>query len=107
LVYIACAAAASAGVICGGVATMLAFGLGTAPMPLLIGLAGKAVLRGNPLRLRRQKMSAKRHSGQFLHFNILMIWTHGDLRLTNAFVPGGHRHPWSNSSKSFLLSLLP
>jgi hypothetical protein len=53
LVYIACVAAASAGGIGGGVATMLAFGLGTAPMLLSIGFAGEAVRWGNPLRLRR------------------------------------------------------
>ena len=32
---------------------MLAFGLGTAPMLLTIGFAGKAVRWGNPLHLRR------------------------------------------------------
>ncbi|MGA2176904.1 MAG: sulfite exporter TauE/SafE family protein [Verrucomicrobiota bacterium] len=53
LVYIACAAAAAAGSVTGGVATMLAFGLGTAPMLLSIGLAGRAVRWTNPLRLRR------------------------------------------------------
>jgi hypothetical protein len=53
LVYIACAAAAGAGSISGGVAAMLAFGLGTAPMLLAIGLAGKAVRWSHPLRLRR------------------------------------------------------
>ena len=53
LVYIACAAAAGTGGIGGGVETMLAFGLGTAPMLLSIGLAGKAVRWSNPLRLRR------------------------------------------------------
>jgi sulfite exporter TauE/SafE len=53
LVYIACAAAAVAGGIGGGVATMLVFGLGTAPMLLSIGLVGKAVRWSNPLRLRR------------------------------------------------------
>ena len=41
LVYVACAAAAAAGSLNGGVGVMLAFGLGTAPMLLSIGLAGK------------------------------------------------------------------
>lgn len=53
LVYIACAAAAAAGGVRGGVATMLAFGLGTAPMMLSMGLAGRAFRWGNPLRWRR------------------------------------------------------
>jgi sulfite exporter TauE/SafE len=53
LVYIACAAAATAGGVAGGVAAMLAFGLGTAPMTLSIGLAGKAFRWGHPLLLRR------------------------------------------------------
>jgi hypothetical protein len=53
LVYIACAAAAATGNVCGGVGAMLAFGLGTTPMLLSIGLAGKAVRWSNPLRLRK------------------------------------------------------
>jgi hypothetical protein len=53
LVYIACAAAAAAGSVSAGVATMLAFGLGTAPMLLSIGLLGKAIRWGNPMYLRR------------------------------------------------------
>ena len=53
LVYVACAAAATAGSVRASVASMLAFGVGTAPMMLSIGLAGKALLRGNPLRLQR------------------------------------------------------
>jgi hypothetical protein len=53
LVYIACAAAATAGGVTGGVAAMLAFGLGTAPMTLSIGFAGKAIRWGNPLLMRK------------------------------------------------------
>lgn len=53
LVYIACAAAATTGTLSGGILTMLAFGLETAPMLLSIGLAGKALRWNNPLRLRR------------------------------------------------------
>ncbi len=53
LVYIACAAAAADGSFSGGVGTMLAFGLGTAPMLLSIEFAGRAVHWRNPLRLRR------------------------------------------------------
>lgn len=53
MAYVACAAAAVAGGIPGGVATMLAFGLGTLPMLLSIALAGKAFAWGNPLRLHR------------------------------------------------------
>jgi sulfite exporter TauE/SafE len=53
LVYIGCAAAAAAGTVSGGVATMLAFGLGTAPMLLSIGLAGRAFRWSNPPHLRR------------------------------------------------------
>lgn len=53
LVYIACAAAATTAGIGGGIATMLAFGLGTAPMMLSVGLAGRVIRWGRPLRLRR------------------------------------------------------
>lgn len=53
LVYIACAAAATAGSIAGGAATMLAFGLGTAPMMFSVGLAGKVIRWSRPLGLRR------------------------------------------------------
>jgi hypothetical protein len=57
LVYMACAAAAAAGGVTGGVATMLAFGLGTAPMLLAMGLAGRAVRWSNPLALRRMVLA--------------------------------------------------
>lgn len=53
LVYVACAAAATAGSVGGGIVTMLVFGLGTAPMLLTIGLGGKMFRWGNPLGLRR------------------------------------------------------
>jgi sulfite exporter TauE/SafE len=53
LVYIACAAAAATGGVGGGIATMMAFGLGTAPMMLAVGLAGRVMGRGHPLGLRR------------------------------------------------------
>lgn len=53
LVYVACTVAATAGSVGGGVATMLAFGLGTAPMLLTMTFAGKVFRWGNPLGLRR------------------------------------------------------
>lgn len=53
MVYIACAAAAASGGIKTGAAAMLAFGLGTAPTMLSIGLLGKLVRWNNPLLLRR------------------------------------------------------
>ncbi len=53
LVYIACATAAAAGTVAASIATMLAFGLGTAPMLLSLGLAGKVISWGHPLGLRR------------------------------------------------------
>lgn len=53
LVYVACANAVAAGGFLGGVESMLAFGLGTVPMMLGIGLAGK-LLQMN-LRLRFQR----------------------------------------------------
>jgi len=53
LVYVACAAAATAGGVAGGMATMLAFGLGTAPMLLGLGFAGRAIRWANPLHWRR------------------------------------------------------
>jgi hypothetical protein len=52
MVYVACAAAATAGSVLGGILTMFAFGLGTAPMLLSIGFAGKAVRWINPLSLK-------------------------------------------------------
>lgn len=54
LVYVACAAATATGGFVSGVTYMLAFGLGTAPMMLSIGLVGKMVRVG--IRLRFQKM---------------------------------------------------
>ena len=56
LVYVACAAAAAGGGVRAGVATMLAFGLGTAPMMLSVGLAGKAARRGGAIRAGRVVM---------------------------------------------------
>jgi sulfite exporter TauE/SafE len=53
MVYVACAAAATAAGVAGGIAVMLAFGVGTVPMLLSVGLAGKALGWGNPLHLRR------------------------------------------------------
>ena len=53
LVYVACAAAAAAGSVRGGVAAMRAFGRGTVPMLLSIGFAGKAFGWVNPPRMRR------------------------------------------------------
>jgi hypothetical protein len=53
LVYIACAAAAAGGGVAGGIATMMAFGLGTAPMMLSVGLAGRVIRWGRPIQLRR------------------------------------------------------
>jgi len=58
MVYIACAAAAAAGTITGGIATMLAFGLGTAPMMLSIGFAGRLFRWNNPLLLRKVTMAS-------------------------------------------------
>lgn len=66
LVYIACAAAAASGGVRGGVAVMLAFGLGTAPMLLAIGLAGKAFGRGHPLLLRRVVLGCVTAAGVLL-----------------------------------------
>lgn len=66
LVYIACAAAAASGGVSAGIATMLAFGLGTAPTLLTIGLAGKLVRWGNPLRLRRVVLAGVTLAGVLL-----------------------------------------
>jgi sulfite exporter TauE/SafE len=66
LVYIACAAAATAGDVRGGVATMLAFGLGTAPMMLSVGMGAKAVGWGNPPRLRRVVLGCAAVAGVLL-----------------------------------------
>lgn len=52
LVYVACAGATVAGGILGGAAYMAAFGAGTAPMMLAIGLSGRAVPLAWRLRLR-------------------------------------------------------
>lgn len=53
LVYVACAGAVAAGSFSAGVLSMLAFGLGTVPMMLSIGLLGKLLQLG--LRLKFQK----------------------------------------------------
>jgi sulfite exporter TauE/SafE len=53
VVYVACAAAAAGGGVRAGVATMLAFGLGTTPVTLSISLAGKAFRWHNPLPATR------------------------------------------------------
>lgn len=66
LVYIACAAAAATGSVRGGVATMLVFGLGTAPMLLSIGVAGTAFRWRNPLRLRRVMLGCAAAAGVLL-----------------------------------------
>ncbi|MGA2541008.1 MAG: sulfite exporter TauE/SafE family protein [Verrucomicrobiota bacterium] len=66
LVYIACAAAAAGGSVRGGVAAMLAFGLGTAPMLLAVGLAGKAFRWGHPLLLRRVVLGCVTAAGVLL-----------------------------------------
>lgn len=52
LVYVACAAATTTGSIVGGVVYMAAFGAGTAPMMLAIGLAGRLIPISVRLRLR-------------------------------------------------------
>jgi sulfite exporter TauE/SafE len=62
----ACAVAAAAGGLGAGIATMLAFGLGTAPMLLSIGLAGKAIRWGNPLHLRRVVLAGVTLAGVLL-----------------------------------------
>lgn len=54
LVYVACAGAIALGGFLAGVEYMLAFGLGTVPMMLSIGLIGKVVQLG--IRLRFQKL---------------------------------------------------
>ena len=54
LVYVACASAVAAGGFFAGVEHMLAFGLGTVPMMLSLGLAGKMLHFG--LRLKFQKL---------------------------------------------------
>jgi sulfite exporter TauE/SafE len=54
LVYVACAGATALGTVLSGVEYMLAFGLGTVPVMLSIGLAGKLVQVG--FRLRFQKL---------------------------------------------------
>jgi sulfite exporter TauE/SafE len=66
LVYVACASAAAGGGLTSGVATMLAFGLGTAPMLLSIGLAGRLVRFSNPLRLRKVILSCAAAAGILL-----------------------------------------
>ena len=66
LVYVACAAAAVSGGIVGGILSMLVFGLGTAPMLLSIGLAGKLVRISNPLRLRKIVLSCTAAAGLLL-----------------------------------------
>lgn len=53
LVYVACAGAASLGDWLAGVNYMLAFGLGTVPMMLALGLAGRVIPAGFRLRLQR------------------------------------------------------
>lgn len=53
LVYVACAAAVSAGNFFSGVEQMLVFGMGTVPMMLGIGLAGRMVHLGFRLRLQK------------------------------------------------------
>ncbi len=53
LVYIACVGAAATGGLLSGVEYMLAFGLGTAPMMLALGLAGQALPLGFRLRLQK------------------------------------------------------
>lgn len=53
LVYIACAAAGTSGGVGGGVATMLAFGLGTAPIMLSVSLAGRVIRWTHPVALHR------------------------------------------------------
>jgi hypothetical protein len=54
LVYVACAGAVAMGGFVSGVEYMLAFGLGTVPMMLSIGLLGKLIQVG--IRLRFQRM---------------------------------------------------
>jgi len=66
LVYVACAAAAAAGGVTAGITTMLAFGVGTAPMLLSIGLAGKLVRFSNPLCLRKVILSCAAAAGILL-----------------------------------------
>ncbi len=54
LVYVACAGAVAAGGFFAGIGHMAAFGLGTVPMMLSLGLAGKMI--GLAFRLRFQKL---------------------------------------------------
>lgn len=54
LVYVACAGAVAAGGFIAGMAYMAAFGLGTVPMMLSLGLAGRMLHAG--IRLKFQKM---------------------------------------------------
>jgi len=53
LVYVACAGAAALGEWLAGVEYMLVFGLGTVPMMLTLGLAGRVIPPGFRLRLQR------------------------------------------------------
>lgn len=53
LVYIACVGAAATGGLFSGVQYMLAFGVGTVPMMLALGLAGQALPLGFRLRLQK------------------------------------------------------
>jgi hypothetical protein len=53
LVYIACVGAAATGGLVSAVEYMLAFGLGTVPMMLALGLAGQALPLGFRLRLQK------------------------------------------------------
>lgn len=53
LVYAACAAATTAGSVAGGAAAMTAFGLGTVPLMLTIGLAGRPIQHALRFKLQR------------------------------------------------------
>lgn len=66
LVYLAAAAATATGSVAGGLTTMLAFGVGTAPMMLGIHLAGRGFSRVGPARLRRVALTCAAVAGGWL-----------------------------------------
>jgi sulfite exporter TauE/SafE len=95
LVYIACAAAAAAGGVGGGAATMLAFGLGTAPMMLSVGLAGRVIRWSHPLGLRRVVLVCAAVAGVLLIVRGLSL---GIPYLSPRFVDGqGPICPWHHT----------
>ncbi len=79
LVYMACATAAAAGSVRGGIATMLAFGLGTAPMLLSIAIAGRTLVPINPLRLKQVLLICAAIAGLLLIARSLSIGPEGTM----------------------------